>query len=97
MLEKQSEGTTSSNVTLSTHFEIESALENRREEPPQHGQHQSLPGVQEMSRNQVDQQTEGHRQMDVVSVSLDNLEVVQDGHDVLRHEDIAGINSHAGH
>lgn len=46
---------------------------------------------------QVDQQTEGHRQMDEATVSLDNLEVVQDGHDVLRHKDIAGINSHAGH
>lgn len=35
--------------------------------------------------------------MDGFNVSLDNLEVVQDGHDVLRHEDIAGVNSHAGH
>lgn len=32
-----------------------------------------------------------------VFVSLDNLEVVQDRHDVLRHEDVAGVNSHAGH
>lgn len=36
-------------------------------------------------------------QMGGVTVSLDNLEVVQDGHDVLRHEDVAGVNSHAGH
>lgn len=54
LMEKQSEGTTSSNMTLSTYFDIESALENRREEPPRHGQHQSLPGVQETVRNQAD-------------------------------------------
>lgn len=30
-------------------------------------------------------------------VSLDHLEVVQDGHDVLRHEDVAGVDGHAGH
>lgn len=30
-------------------------------------------------------------------VSLNNLKVVQDGHDVLRHEDVAGVNRHAGH
>lgn len=29
--------------------------------------------------------------------SLDDLEVVQDGHDVLRHEDVAGVHGHAGH
>lgn len=28
--------------------------------------------------------------------SLDHLEVVQNGHDVLRHEDVAGVNGHAG-
>lgn len=32
-----------------------------------------------------------------VFVSLDDLEVVQDGHDVLRHEDVAGVHGHAGH
>lgn len=34
---------------------------------------------------------------ELVLVSLDDLEVVQDGHDVLRHEDVAGVNGHAGH
>lgn len=29
--------------------------------------------------------------------SLDHLEVVQDGHDVLRHEDVAGVDGHGGH
>lgn len=28
------------------------------------------------------------------SVSLDDLEVVEDGHDVLRHEDVPGVNGH---
>lgn len=28
--------------------------------------------------------------------SLDHLKVVQNGHDVLRHEDVAGVNGHAG-
>lgn len=28
--------------------------------------------------------------------SLDHLKVVQNGHDVLRHEDVAGVNDHAG-
>lgn len=31
------------------------------------------------------------------SGSLDHLEVVQDGHDVLRHEDVAGVDRHGGH
>lgn len=31
------------------------------------------------------------------SGSLDHLEVVQDGHDVLRHEDVAGVDGHGGH
>lgn len=30
-------------------------------------------------------------------VSLDDLEVVQDRHDVLRHEEVAGVHGHAGH
>lgn len=37
------------------------------------------------------------RRTDGVIVSLDDLEVVQDSHDVLRHEDVAGVNGHAGH
>lgn len=28
--------------------------------------------------------------------SLDDLKVVQDGHDVLRHEDVSGVDGHAG-
>lgn len=31
-----------------------------------------------------------------VGGSLDHLKVMQNGHDVLRHEDVAGINGHAG-
>lgn len=31
------------------------------------------------------------------TASLDDLEVVQDGHDVLRHEDVARVDGHAGH
>lgn len=29
------------------------------------------------------------------ATSLDHLKVVQNGHDVLRHEDVAGVNGHA--
>lgn len=32
-----------------------------------------------------------------VIVSLDDLKVMQDSHDVLRHEDVAGVNGHASH
>lgn len=35
--------------------------------------------------------------MNRVIVSLNDLKVVQDRHDVLRHEDVAGVNRHAGH
>lgn len=28
--------------------------------------------------------------------SLDHLKVVKNGHDVLRHEDVAGVDGHAG-
>lgn len=31
------------------------------------------------------------------SLSLNNLKVVQDGHDVLRHEHVAGVYGHTGH
>lgn len=33
----------------------------------------------------------------VGGASLDHLKVVQDGHDVLRHEDEAGVDGHASH
>lgn len=45
----------------------------------------------------MDGWTGSQRLMGGVTVSLDDLKVVQDGHDVLRHEDIAGVNSHASH
>lgn len=32
-----------------------------------------------------------------VTTSLDNLEVVKDSHDVLRHENVAGVDGHASH
>lgn len=60
----------------------------------------------EPRRRQVDGRTgsqrdrtygQADRRTDGVIVSLDDLEVVQDSHDVLRHEDIAGVNGHAGH
>lgn len=31
------------------------------------------------------------------AASLDHLKVVQNGHDVLRHEDVAGVHGHGGH
>lgn len=39
----------------------------------------------------------GHRRFGVSVPSLDQLEVVQDGHDVLRHEDVAGVDGHGSH
>lgn len=39
----------------------------------------------------------GPRRVGVSVPSLDQLEVVQDGHDVLRHEDVAGVDGHGGH
>lgn len=55
-------------------------------------------------RRLVDGRTGSQRQtgpvggwMGVRVVSLDDLEVVQDGHDVLRHEDVAGVNGHASY
>lgn len=45
----------------------------------------------------VDHQAGGERRRAGRSASLDDLEVVQDGHDVLRHEDVAGVHSHGGH
>lgn len=35
--------------------------------------------------------------LDGVMVSLDDLKVMQDGHDVLRHEDVAGVDGHGCH
>lgn len=103
---KQSQGLRSSNVTSSTTFraltfDIELALEKRRREVvPRHGWKRSPPGAQETAGRWTDRKPETDRScgwMDGVIVSLDDLEVVQDGHDVLRHEDVTGVNSHAGH
>lgn len=64
------------------------------EDPPPHGPYGSP------ARSPEDLQAGGadsQRGPGGRSVSLDHLEVVQDGHDVLRHEDIAGVDGHAGH
>lgn len=64
------------------------------EDPPPHGPYGSPAWSPE------DQQAGGadsQRGPGGRSVSLDHLEVVQDGHDVLRHEDVAGVDGHAGH
>lgn len=45
----------------------------------------------------VDHQADGERRRAGRRASLDDLEVVQDGHDVLRHEDVAGVHSHGSH
>lgn len=53
-----------------------------------------------LTDRQGDGRTGRQRQMGPMGrilVSLDDLEVVQDGHDVLRHEDVAGVNGHGGH
>lgn len=63
----------------------------------------SSPGDRQVGR-QVDGRTDRKPETDGTCglmgsafVSLNNLKVVQDGHDVLRHEDVAGVNRHAGH
>lgn len=40
---------------------------------------------------------DGPRRVGVTVTSLDQLKVVQDGHDVLRHEDVAGVDGHGSH
>lgn len=56
-----------------------------------------------MADRRVDGQTRSQRQTRTsgqtggLAVSLHDFKVVQDGHDVLRHEDVAGVDGHAGH
>lgn len=58
-----------------------------------------LRGAQRSSRlaRQAHHRADSQRGPAGRSGSLDHLEVVQDGHDVLRHEDVAGVDGHAGH
>lgn len=89
-------------------FDSESALEKRRREVlPQHVW-KSPPRAQLTADRQAGRQTDRWtdrkpetdgtcRWMGGVIVSLDDLKVMQDSHDVLRHEDVAGVNGHAGH
>lgn len=41
------------------------------------------------------QRARGRRGVWGAAASLDHLKVVQNGHDVLRHEDVASVNGHA--
>ncbi len=110
--QKQSQGITSSNMTSSTTFRaftfhIESAL-GKKEERSSASTYLEIPTSSPADGRQTGRQAGGWTDrkpetdgtcvwMGRVIVSLDDLEVVQDGHDVLRHEDVAGVNGHAGH
>lgn len=88
-------------------FDMSQFWKRRREEEVLPGWKQSRPQAQETDRSagrQVDGRTDRKPETDGTCglmgsafVSLNNLKVVQDGHDVLRHEDVAGVNRHAGH
>lgn len=104
--EKQTQEMTSPNMTSGSMckaltFDIESAVKRRRNKVlPQRGREQSPPRAQETMHRQAGGaggRTGSQRQMGRVAVSLDNLKVVQDSHNVLRHEDVAGVDGHAGH